>query len=159
MYVQLVARVPSAPSAAGSPLPSPISHASGVRRVGKLTPPGTRRCLSCVSTSGRVSTSPFLYNISQKSDSQKRRQGSGSYPAHSSGQVLVGTGFVRTRPSGGPSCGPSHPLSAPVTPMHAGSRPSRPLSHSRHNPHNPAELNWTRGLPRRAAASAPYVPG
>ena len=37
---------------------------NGVRRVGKLTPPGTRRCLSCDSTVGRVSTSPFLYNNS-----------------------------------------------------------------------------------------------
>ena len=29
-----------------------------------MTPPGTRRCLSCDSTVGRVSTSPFLYNNS-----------------------------------------------------------------------------------------------
>ena len=100
----------------------------------KVDPAGHAALSKLCFHSGRVSTSPFLCNISQKSDSQKRRQGSGSYPAHSSGQVLVGTGFVRTRPSGGPSCGPSHPLSAPVTPMHDGSRPSRPLSHSRHNP-------------------------
>ena len=132
-YSVRIARVSSSASAVSrrvAPTEACTSHASGIRRGGKLTPPGTRRCLGGVPTLGRVSTSPFLYNISQKSDSQKRRQGSGSYPAHSSGQVLVGTGFVRTRPSGGPSCGPSHPLSAPMTPMHDGSWPLRPLSHS-----------------------------
>ena len=32
-----------------------------------MTPPGTRRCLGFVSTIGRVSTSPFLYNNSPQS--------------------------------------------------------------------------------------------
>ena len=69
-YIIRIARSSSSTRAVSrrvAPTEASTSHASGVRRVGKLTPPGTRRCLGCVFTSGRVSASPFLYNNSQKS--------------------------------------------------------------------------------------------
>ena len=57
-----------------------------------------RHCLGFSPTTGRVSTSLFLYNSSEVANSRTLRQAqacSGSYPVHSSGEVLVGTGFVR----------------------------------------------------------------
>ena len=74
-YIIRIARSSSSTSAFSrrvAPTEASTSHASGVRRVGKLTPPGTRRCLGCVFTSGHVSASPFLYNNSQKSKVKSR---------------------------------------------------------------------------------------
>ena len=79
-YIIRIARSSSSTSSVSrrvAPTEASTSHASGVRRVGKLTPPGTRRCLGCVFTSGRVSASPFLYNntIIVKSQKSKSKVG------------------------------------------------------------------------------------